>query len=323
MARITFLARRGSSTPVAEYLLSWGRPLGRAVRLRHHRRTFDPHGWRRRLRYAQLQTLPLALGALRPGRTWSGPRDAVLYCDLERLSPVETEHAVKSWRRLAERSPAPRLLNDPARALRRYELLRVLADAGRSSHDVLRVVEHRRPRRFPVFVRGDGHRVGILTELLHSQRELDAALAELDARRMPREDLLIVEFTDTRSADGLYRKYSAFRVGDRIVPRHVLFSKHWAQSRADELGPRWVEEELAYLEDNPHAAPLMQIFQLARIEYGRIDYGLRDGRIEVWEINTNPSILKARMWSDIQRLPVHRHFAERFVDALDALTQEA
>lgn len=323
MARITFLTRRGSAAPVAEYLLSWGRPLGRAARLRPHRRTSDPHHWSRRLRYAWRHSLPLALQALAPGRSWSGPRDAVLFCDLERLSAVETEHAVKSWRRLAEQRPAPRLLNHPAQALRRYELLRALADAGANEHDALRVVERRRPRRFPVFVRGDGHRVGVLTDLLHSQAELEAALAALAARMVPREDLLVVEFTDTRSPDGLYRKYAAFRVGDVILPRHVLFSKHWTQSAPDECAPALAREELDYLHQNPHAESLMQVFELARIEYGRIDYGVRDGRIQVWEINTNPTILKARMRRERARLEAHRHFADAFVAALDALTREA
>jgi hypothetical protein len=321
VSRITFVTRRGSGAPVAEYLLSWGRPLGGALRLRSHRRTADTHHWGRRLRYLGLHGLPLALRALRPAHRWSGARDAVLFCDLERLSPVETEHAVKHWKALAARRDPPRLLNHPARALRRYELLRLLCDGGWNAHDAWRVIERRTPRRFPVFLRGDGHRVGILTDLLHTPAELDAALARLAQEEAPREDLLVVEFTDTRSADGLYRKYAAFRVGDRIVPRHVLFSKHWAQSHADESSAALAEEELAYLRGNPHADALREVFERARIDYGRIDYGVRNGRVQVWEINTNPTILKARMWRDAQRLAVHRHFADAFVDALDALTR--
>lgn len=321
MSRITFVTRRGSGAPVADYLLSWGRPLGGALRLRAHRRTSDPHHWGRRLRYAGLQRLPLALQELRPARRWSGPRDAVLFCDLERLSPVETGHAVKRWNALAARPDSPRLLNHPARVLRRYELLRALHQGGWNDHDACLVVERRAPQRFPVFLRGDGHRVGVLSGLLHSPAELEAALARLAAESAPREDLLVVEFNDTRWPDGLYRKYAAFGVGERILPRHVLFSKSWAQSHADAVSAALVEEELDYVRTNPHAEELARIFELARIDYGRVDYGVRDGRVQVWEINTNPAILKARMWRDTQRLAVHRHFAERFVDALDALTR--
>jgi hypothetical protein len=32
------------------------------------------------------------------------------------------------------------------------------------------------------------------------------------------------------------------------------------------------------------------MFDLARIEYGRIDYGMLNGRPQLWEINTNPTI---------------------------------
>ena len=37
----------------------------------------------------------------------------------------------------------------------------------------------------------------------------------------------------------------------------------------------------------------MAVFELANIQYGRIDYALHDGRIEVFEINTNPWSLSA------------------------------
>jgi len=33
---------------------------------------------------------------------------------------------------------------------------------------------------------------------------------------------------------------------------------------------------------------LRRIFDIAGIDYGRIDYSLRDGAVETWEINTNP-----------------------------------
>jgi hypothetical protein len=35
----------------------------------------------------------------------------------------------------------------------------------------------------------------------------------------------------------------------------------------------------------------MDIFARAGLEYGRIDYGLADGRLQVWEINTGPTLL--------------------------------
>ena len=34
------------------------------------------------------------------------------------------------------------------------------------------------------------------------------------------------------------------------------------------------------------------MFQIAGIDYGRIDYSMLDGEPQVWEINTNPTVLK-------------------------------
>jgi hypothetical protein len=34
----------------------------------------------------------------------------------------------------------------------------------------------------------------------------------------------------------------------------------------------------------------LKIFELAHVEYGRIDYAIKDGRVQTWEINLNPTI---------------------------------
>jgi hypothetical protein len=50
------------------------------------------------------------------------------------------------------------------------------------------------------------------------RKELDKALLALRIRGYDREDLLVVEFCDTSDADGIFRKYAAFRVGNAIIP---------------------------------------------------------------------------------------------------------
>jgi hypothetical protein len=52
-----------------------------------------------------------------------------------------------------------------------------------------------------------------------------------------------------------------------------------------------LREEQDYLATNPHERQLREIFALARIEYGRIDYSFRGDAMQVWEINTNPIII--------------------------------
>jgi len=52
----------------------------------------------------------------------------------------------------------------------------------------------------------------------------------------------------------------------------------------------FLDEEMHYLQSNPHQAELRRIFDLANIRFGRIDYAVADRCIQVWEINTNPRL---------------------------------
>jgi hypothetical protein len=48
--------------------------------------------------------------------------------------------------------------------------------------------------------------------------------------------------------------------------------------------------EREYVTTNPHADVIREIAAAANISYGRIDYALLDGAMQVWEFNTNPMI---------------------------------
>jgi hypothetical protein len=120
---------------------------------------------------------------------------------------------------------------------------------------------------------------------------MDRAVQEMTGRQgVAKSDILAVEYCDTADAAGMYRKYSAFRVGDQIIARHLFHSAKWMLKKADLVDDEKSREELDYLQTNPHEQQLRAVFDLARIEYGRIDYALLDGRVQVWEINTNPTI---------------------------------
>jgi len=60
-------------------------------------------------------------------------------------------------------------------------------------------------------------------------------------------------------------------------------------------------EERRYLDGNPHADWIRDVFRLARIDYGRIDYGFVDGRPQAYEINTNSTIFPAEMTRQTER----------------------
>jgi len=48
--------------------------------------------------------------------------------------------------------------------------------------------------------------------------------------------------------------------------------------------------EQNFVLENWHADVLGQVFGIAGIEYGRADFGIVGGRVQVYEINTNPHV---------------------------------
>jgi hypothetical protein len=218
------------------------------------------------------------------------PAATYLFTDLERLTPAQLELTRELWRQLAGAGDAVRLLNDPQRVLGRYELLRTLHERGQNRFRAPRASDDLGSLRFPVFVRREDEHTGSLSPLLDAPAQVEPVLRSLCRRGHRRERLLVVEFCDTSDAEGLYRKYSAFAVGGEILPRHLLFGREWVLRSPETARPDLAREELDYLEGNPHAGALRGIFQLAGVDYGRIDYALLDGEPQVWEINTNPTV---------------------------------
>ena len=212
-----------------------------------------------------------------------------IFADLERVAPPRLGSLAKEWSEL-EAAGGNRLLNHPVRAMRRYELLRTLHEAGINQFNVYRLDEVRRPARFPVFIRREEEHDGPVTGLLRDPAEYDREIEAIAKLPIARDHLLAVEVCETRDAKGINRKYSAACVGGRIQPFHLYVSrllivKHSTDAIVD---AETAAEEMRYFDENPHESQLREIFALARIDYGRIDYSFRRGRIQVWEINTNP-----------------------------------
>ena len=233
-----------------------------------------------------------------------------IFSDLERLTPRGIQLAVTFRRSLDTLGEQVRVLNDPTRVLRRYDLLRALHDAGINSFDACRVTEERRPRSWPVLLRREFDHAGPIGDLVENAAELDDALAALVETGESLEGVIAVEFRDTADEHGVYRKYGAFLVGGRVIPRHVLFSRHWCVKNPDLLEPEHIDEELRYVETFPHADDVRRVFELARIDYGRIDFALLGGRLLVWEINTNPILVTtASAAPGAPRRPANERFA--------------
>lgn len=250
-------------------------------------------------------------------------RGVYIFSDIERLSKGQACVVGKIWKQLADQVPPDALLNHPQKSMTRFELLKYAYEKGINSYNVHRLPKGEYQGAFPVFVRRISEHSGNLTPLLHSCRELTQALAELPKQRSIRRDLMITEFCDVSDENGVYRKYSALRVNDTIIPRSIFFDTKWMQklggdTLADER-PYLYDELRLYLEENPHADELMRVYKAAGLEYGRVDYGVKDGRIQIWEINTNPFTVTAGHMEREARRPYYQMFRDQNVAVLNNL----
>jgi hypothetical protein len=143
-------------------------------------------------------------------------------------------------------------------------------------------------------------------------------------------DLLIVEYCETADSSGVFREYCAAIVGDRIMPQALVHNHNWVTKWKGRLvDADKAREQREYVDSNPHAEWLRETFELAKIRYGRIDYGLKDGVPQVWEINTNPTIVRRaaapNSVPEEQRnllAPVRERFLGQCRAALEAIDSE-
>jgi hypothetical protein len=190
-----------------------------------------------------------------------------------------------------EGSDGVRFLNHPSRTMRRFKLLETLAQLGRNGFRAERATRDYSALRYPLFLRSERDHGGPISPLLHSSRDADAAIARAIAQGFRLDDLLLIEFCNTADAGGLVRKYGAFIVGDCVVPKSLSVSRDWMiKRRGTEEAPEFIEEDVTYIVGNPHREALAEIFRLAGVAYGRMDYGVKEGRIQTWEINLAPTI---------------------------------
>jgi hypothetical protein len=250
---------------------------------------------------------------------------------IDRLTPTEREVATRCGDALDRVTPPLRVLNRPGDVLLRYELLRRCFERRRNAFRAYRPWELHRCRRFPVFVRPEREHLGSLSPFLRDRRQVVAALAVAVLRGFRLRDLLIVEYCDTADPAGVFRAYSAVAVGEQIVPKALIHNRKWVTKWDGRLiDEEKAREQLEYLEGDPHAAWLRETFSLARISFGRIDYGVKDCRPQVWEINTNPTLVRrtgapSTMTAEQWRLlgPGQEGAVGRLGDAFDAIDTDA
>ena len=224
------------------------------------------------------------------------PYGTYIFMDRERMDPWEIRLYAGLYQHINQAGPGYRVLNDPACMMGRYELLRTLHAKGFNDFNVYLVSERRLPARYPVFIRHVFDHDYVLTDLLHDQAELDTALESLHAQHEPDEGLMIIEYCAEPVAGTLFRKLSGFRIGNNVFFHHTMHEHNW-QVKYGEINSATqalYEEEYEMIRDNKFEKELRQVFELAKIDYGRVDFGLVNGKIQVYEINTNPTVIPPR-----------------------------
>jgi hypothetical protein len=218
------------------------------------------------------------------------PPATYVFTDLDRLPPPSLYAAALRYREL--RAKGYRVLNDPACAMKRFGLLRALSRAGLNDFDAYSVESLERPTRWPVFLRLEGDHERPVSGLLSSPEELDEAVRSAVDAGFPRSAMIIVEYAAEPVIPGLYRKLSVFRVGDRMLGYTCVHEDQWLVKYGKKgiATPELYEAEYQLVAENPYGPALREVFDLAGIEYGRADFGLVDGKPQIYEINSNPNM---------------------------------
>lgn len=207
------------------------------------------------------------------------------------LCPVALDVA----ERIAARTKAP-VINPPARVRRTDRV----ANASRLSRipnvctPAARLL--RRPEieasdiSFPVLLRSPGFHAGQNFMKVEDRRGLHEALEVL-----PGDDLLSIDYIDTRGPDGLFRKYRAMSLGGRLFPIHLAISRDWkvhyfTSEMASNAAFRAEEErflaDMALVLGASAVAALERVGAALGLDYAGIDFTIhRDGSVLVFEAN--------------------------------------
>lgn len=249
------------------------------------------------------------------------PCATYIFTDFDRLSQWELELASCVYRNLRE--GGAQVLNHPAQVACRYELLRRLYLAGVNSFNAYRPSLGEWPIRYPVFVRRDSFHDGMLSELLDSKEALEASLAEAESNGVPYSNTIVVEFAAESVESDLYRKQTCFRVGDQFFADTSVYERHWIV-KYGEVGvtPKARRQaELAAINSVPYETILRQVFNVAKIEYGRVDIGFYQGKPQFYEINTNPTVGFNTRHSNPEYVRMREQFVLNYTKAIRVLDQ--
>lgn len=247
------------------------------------------------------------------------PLATYVFSDLDRLSDFELELAAVIYRELSEAGAA--VCNDPAAALMRFELLRALHREQINDFNVYRPQYQEWPERYPVFLRRCAFHQGVLTELLHSREELESALQKILGDGIPMANTMAVEYAAEAGENGVFKKFSVHKIGDHYFQDTAVTERDWVVKYGDigAAGEDFYREELEKINTVPFCDTVQRVFEIANIDFGRVDFGMFQGRPQFYEINSNPTVGFKTEHPSQSRVQSRQTFIDNYTAAIEAL----
>ncbi|MEH6552275.1 MAG: hypothetical protein V7744_20035 [Pseudomonadales bacterium] len=249
------------------------------------------------------------------------PKGSYVFLDRERMGPWELRIASALYQHIKNAGPAYRAINNPALMADRQSLLRLLHVHGINDFNAYSVTERQMPQKYPVFIRRDYDHHYPVSDLISNEIELLRTLEKLKAKGEPEAGLLIVEYCAQPLSGGLFRKLSSYRVANELFFFNTVHENSWLvkYGTKNSANDALYTEEQEMIKSNAFKDELTKVFDLAGIEYGRVDFGLVNGQCQIYEINTNPTLYPPKEHPNSIRNQNQILGWEKYKDAIRAL----
>lgn len=234
------------------------------------------------------------------------------------MTADEMAKACKLADRISRQKASHLIINDPRRALSKVEVLKTLHQKGINDYQAYTIAERHQIKSYPVFLKAKESHTGPQSELLFNREDVEQVVAKHPLAD-DSEDYYFVEHLSCDKSHGYTTKYSYFKFGAHLFPRHIFFSKDWMVKTRDRLSPKLAQVEHDFLSNSPHYETIQKVFDVCNLDYGRVDYSLLNGKPQIWEINTNPNWALIRYQETPFKKDLHETFYRLFIPKLKEL----
>ena len=242
----------------------------------------------------------------------------VVFCDIERYHGALSCKLLDALK-LCYEALEVKILNNPINILTRYNLIKKLKESNLIDYNCYRKSDGWTKVNFPVFIRREHDHMGTLTELIYGEKTLNEKLKEFECEK----DLLLIEYHDIRKSKTIkHHKFGILNIDGKLIPRHLFFSHYWVVKRPQLQSEEDLRLEQQYVLNTeiPFSDTIRRIFDIARIDFGRMDYAIDSkDNLVCFEINTNPTILDHGDITTLKRLPITNCFLEMAYKTLNQL----